>query len=258
MLRHRLVCIAVLCLLVSLAAAHVNASAMQPATPILLYDGAQGTLPAAQGWAFLVSKGQPGQSLDAGAALLDTSAAQTISAGYFASQAGFAGSTTPVPLLDHTAGFTLTFTLQVLEEQHANPNRAGFSVIVLGSDARGIELGFWQNRVWAQEGGSDALFTQAEGASYSTGAALTRYDLTFRSNTYELRANGSRLLGGPARDYSAFAGTPDPYSTPNFLFLGDDTGSAAARFRLGMVAVALAEPASEPPKHALFVPVAQR
>jgi hypothetical protein len=111
--------------------------------------------------------------------------------------------------------------------------------------------------VWAQEGGSDALFTQAEGARYNT-AALARYELAIHGDTYELRAEGVPLLGGPVRDYSAFAGTPNPYTTPNFLFLGDDTSSAAARVRLGMVTITLPPgPASGPPGHTLFVPVAQ-
>ena len=256
MLHRRLVC-AALFLIAGLVATHVNASTTAPPTPILLYDGAQGTVPAAQGWAFLFTRGLPAQAMEAGTVQLETSATPQMSAGYFASHAGFFGSTAPVPLLSRTAGFTLTFTMQLLEEQHSRPNRAGFSVIALGSDARGIELGFWQNRVWAQEGGTDALFTQAEGARYPTGAALTRYELAIHGDGYALRADGVPLLSGPVRDYSAFAGAPNPYTTPSFLFLGDDTSSAAARFRLGMVAITLL-PAPAPGPPALFVPVAQR
>lgn len=258
MFHRRLVC-AALCLLASLFAAQVNASTTQPTIPVTLYDGAQDTLPSAQGWVFLFTKGPPPQAMDAGAALLDTRSTAAIIAGYFASQAGFFGSTAPVPVLSRTAGFTLTFTMQLLDEQHNRNSRAGFSIIALGSDARGIELGFWQNRVWAQEGGTDALFTQAEGASYATGAALTRYDLTIHGDTYELRADGMPLFGGPVRDYTAFQGTPNPYKTPNFLFFGDNTRSAAGRFRLGKVALALPPaPAPGPPEDALFVPVARR
>jgi hypothetical protein len=48
------------------------------------------------------------------------------------------------------------------------------------------------------------------------------------ATNYVLRANGTTILTGPIRDYTAFAGFPDVYETPNFLFLGDDTSSASA------------------------------
>lgn len=32
-----------------------------------------------------------------------------------------------------------------------NTTRAGYSVILLGHDAKGIELGFWTNEIWAQK-----------------------------------------------------------------------------------------------------------
>ncbi len=41
------------------------------------------------------------------------------------------------------------------------------------------------------------------------------------------------------RDYTAFAGFPDVYETPNFLFLGDDTTSAAGDVTLESVALVL-------------------
>ena len=61
-------------------------------------------------------------------------------------------------------------------------------------------------------------------------------------DTYTLTANAEPLLTGPLRDYSAFAGFPDPYETPNFLFLGDNTTSAQARVRLRFVSVTGTEP----------------
>jgi len=53
----------------------------------------------------------------------------------------------------------LSFTVQVVEEYHADSDkdgdgvgdRAGFSVIALSSDAQGIEVGFWKDQIWAQE-----------------------------------------------------------------------------------------------------------
>jgi hypothetical protein len=35
----------------------------------------------------------------------------------------------------------------------------------------------------------------------------------------------------------SFEGPVNPYRTPNFIFLGDDTGSARAKIRLAYVAV---------------------
>ena len=43
-----------------------------------------------------------------------------------------------------------------------------------------------------------------------------------------------RLQGG-VRDYTSFTGPIDPYETPNFLFIGDDTTSARGAYRLRRV-----------------------
>lgn len=241
------------------------ASLLWPSAPantsVVLYNALLRTAPQAQGWSYLFSPGFPSQQMDDRTVALDTRSTIALKAGYFASQHGFAGSTVPVPTLDRTAGFTVTFTLQLLAETHSSSNdRAGFSIIVLSSDAQGIELGFWVDRIWAQEGGTTRLFTQAEGASGNTTAALARYDLIIKGERYELRSDGKRLFGGPVRSYAAFIGQPDPYETPNFLFLGDDTGSAAAYFRLGQVSVM---PMSGSPglphgQYLRFVPIARR
>ncbi len=49
-------------------------------------------------------------------------------------------------------------------------------------------------------------------------------------------ASGGHILSGPLRDYSTSGW---PYTTPNFLFLGDDTSSAGAQIRLALVAIDL-------------------
>lgn len=230
-------------------------------TSVVLYDALLRTPPQAQGWSYLFSHGLPSQQMDERTVTLDTRSTVALKAGYFASQQGFVGSTAPVPTLDRTVGFTVTFTLQLLAETHsASNNRAGFSIIVLSSDAHGIELGFWADRIWAQEGGTTKLFTQAEAVAYNTTAALARYDLSIKGDRYELRGGGKRLLSGPVRSYAAFIGQPDPYETPNFLFVGDDTSSAAAQFRLGQVSVM---PISGSPglphgQYLRFVPVVRR
>ena len=58
-----------------------------------------------------------------------------------------------------------------------------------------------------------------------------------------MSANNTLLLQGSLRDYSAFG---VPYSLRNYLFLGDDTSSAAANILLGEVILNTNEPASVP------------
>jgi hypothetical protein len=64
---------------------------------------------------------------------------------------------------------------------------------------------------------------------------LVDYSLTFHATNYVLTANGANILAGPVRDYTAFSGFPNPYSSTNFLFFGDDTSSAGGAFVLRKV-----------------------
>lgn len=156
------------------------------------------------------------------------------------------GSSTPgFPILDRTTGFQVNITLQLERESHSNNNRAGFSIIVLAQDAMGIELSFWENEIWAQSDGlTGGLFRHAEGTAFATTAGLTDYQITIIGDSYTLAAGGLPILTGPVRDYSAFDEFPDPYETPNFLFLGDDTTSAQARLHLSSLSVTGSEPAT--------------
>ena len=176
----------------------------------VLFDGTNG-LPAVQGWFYFATGGA--QTLTNSAVLLDTSTNNSYRAGY----------SLTTDRLNHTNGFTLLFTSQLIAEGHANNNRAGFSVIVLADDKRGIELAFWTNTIFAQS--DSPLFTHAEDTNVLT-TAFVDYALTFHATNYVLTANGTDILSGPVRDYSAFSGFPDPYSSSNFLFFGDDTTSA--------------------------------
>ena len=242
--------------LVALALAGPAARAAPRATAIaqvaVLYDGARGTTPDAQGFVFLASPpllAVARQEYAGGATTLDSAAARRDAAGYFVRESA-------VPTLDRTAGYTVSLTLQILAENHdgsarggdAWDDRAGFSLIVLSSDRRGVELGFWQDRVWAQADGRDAaqpIFTQAEGAAFDTTAALTTYELHVLGDSYALLAGGAPLLSGPLRDYTGFEPEPlqpDPYETPNLVFLGDDTGAAYVRARVAGVAASTAVP----------------
>jgi hypothetical protein len=187
----------------------------------ILFDGSLG-LPSGQGWTYGALGGT--QTLTNNAVLLDTSAANSFQAGY----------TLTSNRLNRTNGFTLLFTSQMIAEVHANNNRAGFSVIVLADDKRGLELAFWTNRIFVQS--DSPLFTHAEETNYPT-TALINYALTFHPTNYLLSANGTTILSGPVRDYTAFSGFPNPYSSTNFLFFGDDTTSAGGAFILKKVAL---------------------
>jgi hypothetical protein len=214
---------------------------------ITLYDAALGGTPDTQGQlTYRDSRAAAaGQSFADGVTTLDTTTNQKDSAGYFADPRA-------IPALDRQRGYALHFTVQVVEEYHADSDkdgdgvgdRAGFSVIALSSDTKGIELGFWKDQVWAQEQGAaeppaGTLFTHAESAPFDTASRMVTYALAVRGDEYELSSDGSPILRGRLRDYTTFEGPVNPYRTPNFIFLGDDTGSARALIRLAYVALTL-------------------
>jgi hypothetical protein len=263
--------IALSCLVLSCLATWVAGVAAAPpapaaTAPIVLYDGALGTMPNSQGWTYFADGGSASPAPD-GATTLDTSIPKDTYAGYFAAQGGFLGSSAPVPALDRAVGYTISFTVQVELEDHAGSDRnddnlddrAGFSLIVLSSDKQGIELGFWKDRIWAQEGGSgDALFTQAEGAPFNTQAGRIGYALTVQGDGYTLSSSGAPILSGKLRDYTAFNGLPDPYKTPNLIFLGDDTSSAGAKIQLAYIAVGPVEAGGTSLNRKVYVPLLNR
>ncbi len=203
-----------------------------------LYDPALGTLPSAQGWNYVSLPLSTPISLVGQEARMDTTGILQVSAGV--------SRIAPIPL-DRTAGFTLRFTLRVLEENHGTRvDRAGCSVTVLGSDRKGIELGFWKDRVWAQS--DSPLFTHAEEALWPN-TDSNPFELTLRGASYTLGVGGKTVLTGPIRDYTPFVGLIDPYETPNFLFIGDNTTSAGASIGLGrieLITVPVTPPALSP------------
>lgn|GEM_PF-345545 len=206
------------------------------ASATVLYDGSvTNSLPGNQAFDFIAFPSGATQTWAGGATTLDTSSANNISAGYFTDETGAYGSGV-LPVLNRTTGFSVQFTAQVITETHANNHRAGFSIIVLSDDQLGIELGFWTNEIWAQNGPPN-LFTHGEGVSYNTTTGLTQYTLEMSGSTYTLKAAGNTILTGAVRDYTSFSGFPDVYETPNFIFLGDDTTSARASVRIAAVSV---------------------
>lgn len=237
---------------VATATATINVSPVNDAPiigkPTVMYDGSLGTLPSSQNFLYVTNPlfgALAQQTLVPGGVRLDTTPVTGEYAGYF--------GLTP-PTLNRNSGYTLRFTLKINSETHAGSDkngdgkddRAGFSVIAMSSDVRGIELGFWGKEIWAQHDGaaepppnSNTLFTHAEGAAFNTTAAPVNYELTVLGEAYTLTANGAQILHGRLRDYSA-AVVPfpvNPYTTPNLIFLGDDTPSASADIELSGVSV---------------------
>jgi hypothetical protein len=220
---------------------HVRAASPAHGKTLVLYDALSGTVPDPSLMGFTAFPPDAvSLTYSDGAAILDTTSLGVETyAGWVSSAATISG----FPVLDSTAGVQVNFTLQLENETHANQDRAGFNLILLDQNAIGIELAFWPNEIWAQnDDTTGALFTHAEGVAFGTTAGLVDYQLTFKADTYTLTANAVPILTGPLRDYSSFEGFLDPYETPNFLFLGDDTTSAQARVRLRFVSVTSTEP----------------
>lgn len=201
-----------------------------------LYDGSAANRPSDQGMLYQ-REPSPGSAVETplvNGVSLNTAVVTADKAGYF----GIFGVNPAVPVMDRSVGFTVTFDLKLISEAHENANRAGLSVIALGSDKKGIELGFWTNEIWAQS--DSPIFTHAEGAAFDTTSGLLRYDLTVSGNSYTLMQGASTVLAGAVRDYSSFG---LPYTQQNFLFVGDDTTSAAGSFEFAYLAVsAVPEP----------------
>ena len=200
------------------------------AGPVVLYDPTPGTTPGTQGWFYNNPSGAV-ESIGAGFVELDTTSSNSVKAGY--------GRIAPFAL-DIAGGVRLRFDAQLNSETHSSNDRAGFSVIAIGSGLTGIELGFWSDRVFAQN--QAPLFTHGEQGFLDT-TNLTSYDLFLSGSGYQLWGDGSLILSGALRNYSA-AFIP-PYIVSNSLFLGDNTSSARADVRLAYVEVeTLPEPAT--------------
>jgi len=223
-----------------------------------LYNPNVARVPSSQGFITFASTSLSGasQSLVTGSTRLRT---DLNSANPAAARAGYSSHlpllpiklNSSFPVLDRSKGFALRVALKVNSETHGGQtSRAGFSITLIGSDLRGIELGFWTNAVFAQNGGAaGTLFSRGEQALMNTTTSRV-YEVLVVGDTYLLCADDpgvvtSRrtvILSGAIRDYSAFqpslAGVPySPYITPDFLFLGDNTASASADVNLGAVSL---------------------
>jgi hypothetical protein len=206
-----------------------------------LYDGTLGSTPDAQGWmyaSFPLMRARARQFMEDAGTVLDTTFAMSDRAGYVYRRLP------PAPPLDRSMGFRLLFSLRIMEEKHASSHRAGFSLIALSNDLKGVELAFWKHEIWAQS--DRPLFTKGEAsAPFDAGSRRVGYVLTIRGDTYTLAAGGDMILKGMLKDYSSLDSPPFDfvYRQPNFLFFGDNTSSAAARVAIGSIEI---EAASAP------------
>ena len=214
----------------------------------VLYDASLNTLPTAQEWHYLdnpLVSPSAAQSASGGVLTMDSMTGGVPvgeSAGFFSEIPQTAILVPPaypkpkhsgIGVLDSSVGFAVRFTAQLVSESHVPADRAGFSIIVIDSTKKGVELGFWTDEIWAQA--DSPLFTHSplpeQTTAFDPTLAMTQYELAFQAGGYTLSAGGNPLFGGPLKDYSAFAppfGMPDVYEIPNFIFFGDDTGSAGA------------------------------
>lgn len=244
---------------VTTAAGAETAVAAVPIQQQVLYDGALGGAMDAQGWSYGAANLAVLQNPQVGLTAMATygfvnGATQLTTTARMDDAAGFGLRDTAV--LDRMRGYTLTFAIETISETHSSLDRAGFSVIVIGDDLLGLEVGIWENEVWVQEGGTEPdLFTHAEGISVAT-TAMTTYMLAVKDAGYTLTV-GNEVLTGTLRDYTAepplippgfpipippsLADFVDPYEVPNLIFMGDDTSSAAGETRISYVALSYPE-----------------
>lgn len=234
------------------------------AVSITLYDGASNVTPnqynSPSPWLNFASPNGGIQNAGGGVTNLNTTSNNNVYAGYSNYNASINSNpsvitpTTPVnssfPSLDRNAGYTLSFTVKInsqFNDGPNGPNRAGFSVIVLSSDKKGIELGFRNTDIFAQNNSSFNGGGEQIGGLSTLLANLTTYDLNVSGNSYTLSSGSTSLLTGLLRDYTTATGFgSDIYKTSNLIFLGDDTTSARANIDLANVSIVTSEAVPEP------------
>ncbi|MFE1745000.1 hypothetical protein [Coleofasciculus sp. H7-2] len=213
------------------------------ANAVPLYDGVSkpNQTPDQQGWQY-----QENAFKSPAPTATSTSEGTVLNTGNSTNQAGYF-KVSPV-LLNRSTGYSISFSVKISSETHLNNNRAGFSLIVISdgvfgeTQPYGLELGFWQNSVWAQNVG----FTQGEKVTFNVQKTMNNYVLYVKDNQYQLFINGSTfpILQGELRQYTGFIpppGYPNPYTTSNLIFFGDNTASATANVTIKSVS---ASPAS--------------
>lgn len=154
------------------------------------------------------------------------------------------------PSLDRAIGFRLRFQAQVVQEA-SQADRSGFSVIVLGNDAKGVELSFEGKNpgtsaddfIFVQQPAFDSEDEEKTAAGLFPITDLQTYDLVILGDGYTLSVNGQERLTGSVKAYQFDPATSapqlpvNPYQIPNLVFLGDDTDTGKSTYTLGPIAV---------------------
>lgn len=178
--------------------------------------------------------------------------------GYSSHMYSSSNGLTPVnsnfPTLDPSTGFSISFNVAVTNENSTLNNRAGFSVIVIGNDQKGVELGFKSSTSTGSNGTSNSIIEQSD--SFSTPVqsqnvgsinTLTSYTLSILNGNYTLTSGSSSslktLITGSTHSYQFSPTTSNPplppnfnpYTTPNYLFFGDNTDEGSSNFTLGTI-----------------------
>ncbi len=117
-------------------------------------------------------------------------------------------------------GFSLFFRLRIADEYSwPNQNRAGFSVLLISSDLHGIQLNFWEDKVWVFNSNNGQV---AQSYTTNTTSALKDYELNFEGDIYRLFINGTQRLTGSIYDFAVT--NPESQTTyPNNILFGDIT-----------------------------------
>ena len=223
------------------------------AVTITLYDGSSGVTPSTYNSPnpYLNFFGNGGsQTASGGVTTLNTS--QQILAGYSNYNPNLTSFVNPLfPILNRNAGYTLSFTMKLNSQTNNNPNRAGFNALILGSDKKGIEIGFKQSDIFAYN--NSANLQAGERSTNLTGliSTLNTYNLNILGNNYTLKNNSNTLLTGLLRDYTGVVNPNNPltyvYGTSNFLFLGDDKSTIGASVDIKNISLTTANtPVPEP------------
>jgi subtilisin family serine protease len=220
-----------------------------------LFVSTRGNFPQFQGWVQLIADPPsdfPGyvQPHPQGGARLDTTAQNQIIAGFtnytFDWQVTFNHQVlNPLfPTMDRQEGIIARFGLMIESESHANANEAGYSVILLSSDQKGIELGFHTNSIFGMNDGTEgegtAMLSRGEEVAFATTGSRIQYEVQIQGEEYILRAvqNGelTEILRGPLRDYSSVQALPGDHPVqrvnrqlPNYVFFGDASRQANVR-----------------------------
>jgi hypothetical protein len=121
--------------------------------------------------------------------------------------------------LDRIHGYQATWRMKVIRETHSSDKqRAGLSVFVLGNDHYGIEIAYWNDRVFVYN--DDKAFTPGESARIDTRAGMRTYRLSVKGDGYSLSVDGAIKLKGKLRNYSWFG---FPYNRTNSFWYGDNS-----------------------------------